>query len=188
MEMRPTSVRMLAGVALACALIGWAFANWVDGHGRLPQVPWLAVVIVWVVALFVGVWAVVTRRRLHPKPGRPRMPALTAARTAALALAGSRTGAVVLGVYGGTAIRLTAETQGTSGRERLLAASLAALGGLVLAGLSLWLEHLCRLPDDPDSSAVTGPGGRDPDGSAGAHARTDGAAGKPDPGRLGWRT
>ncbi len=185
MEMRPTSVRMLAVAALVCALIGWAFANWVDDHARLPEVPWLAVVIVWVVALFVAVWALVTRRRLHPKTGRPRMAALVAARTAALALAGSRTGAVVFGAYGGIAIRLTSETGVAAGRERLLAAALAALGGLVLAGFSLWLEHLCRLPDDPDLSGLARAGDSDPDGSAGAHARSPGKPETADPGRLG---
>ena len=60
----------------------------------------------------------------------------------------SRTGAVVFGGYSGMALRLLQETAVAAGRERLLAASLAALGGLALAALSLWLEHICRLPHD----------------------------------------
>ena len=48
----------------------------------------------------------------------------------------------------------------TGGRERLLAAALASLGGLVLAALSLWLESICRLPEDHDEagSRSTGSG------------------------------
>ena len=98
MAMKPTSIPWLFGVAGIAALLGWGFAAWVDGNGRLPAVPWLAVVMIWVVAGFVGAWAVVARRRLHPKPGAPRMAPLMAARTTALALAGSRTGAVVFGM------------------------------------------------------------------------------------------
>ena len=165
--MKPTSIPWLLGVGLISALLGWGFAAWVDANGRLPAVPWMAVVFIWVVAGFVGAWALASRRRLHPKPGAPRMAPLTVARTTALALAGSRTGAVVFGLYGGIAVRLLEETGVAAGRERLLASALAALGGLVLAALSLWLEHLCRLPEDPDeaSARVTG-GDPDPAGAA----------------------
>lgn len=165
--MKPTSVPWLLGVAAIAAILGWGFASWVDGIGRLPAVPWLAVLVIWTVAVFVGAWAVAARRRLRPKPGMPRMAPLTAARTTALALAGSRTGAVVLGLYGGIALRLIDETAVPAARERLLAAALAALGGLVLAGLSLWLEHLCRLPEEHDDAASTAAPGADP-GPAGA--------------------
>ena len=116
--------------------------------------------IIWVVAGFVGVWAAVARRRLHPEAGTARMEPLAAARTTALAFAGSRTGAVICGLYGGIALRLIQETAVAAGRERLLAAALASLGGLVLAALSLWLEGICRLPEDHDEagSRSTGSG------------------------------
>ena len=155
---------MLLLVAVVAALAGWFWADLIDRHGRLPSVPWLAVLVVWVVAGFVGVWALVARRRLNPKPGAPRMAPLAAARTTALALAGSRTGAVVFGLYGGIALRLLQETTVAAGRERLLAAALAALGGLLLAGLSLWLEHICRVPGGPRDDAAEG--GQRPAGNA----------------------
>ncbi len=166
MAMKPTSIPWLLGVAGIAALLGWGFAAWVDGTGRLPAIPWMAVVVIWVVAGFVAAWAVAARRRLHPKPGAPRMAPLMAARTTALSLAGSRTGAVVFGMYGGVALRLLDETAVAAGRERLLAAALASLGGLVLAAFSLWLEHNCRLPDDTDEAKARAPG-PDP-GPAGA--------------------
>ena len=58
MAMKPTSIPWLFGVAGIAALLGWGFAAWVDGNGRLPAVPWLAVVMIWVVAGFV--WGVAT--------------------------------------------------------------------------------------------------------------------------------
>ena len=158
--LRPTSIPRLLGVAAIAALVGWGFVAWVDGNGRLPAVPWMPVLIIWVVAGFVGAWTLAARRRLHPEPGTPRMAPLAAARTTALAFAGSRTGAVIFGLYGGIALRLIQETAVAAGRERLLAAALASLGGLVLAALSLWLESVCRLPEDHDdvSSRSTGSG------------------------------
>lgn len=149
MELRPTTIRLLLFWAFVAGVLGWILADWVDDQGRLPEVPWMSVVVVWVVAVFVFVWTLVARRRLRPERGRPRMAPLVAARTAALALAGSRTGALVFGGYAGMALRLLQETAVAAGRERLLAASLAALGGLALAAASLWLEHICRLPEDP---------------------------------------
>lgn len=166
MAMKPTTIPWLFGVAGIAALVGWGFAAWVDANGRLPAVPWMAVAVIWVVAGFVGAWTVVARRRLHPKPGGVRMAPLMAARTTALALAGSRTGAVVFGMYGGVALRLLDETAVAAGRERLLAAALASLGGFILAALSLWLEHICRLPEDTDEARARVPG-PDP-GPAGA--------------------
>jgi Protein of unknown function (DUF3180) len=73
---------------------------------------------------------------------------------------------VVFGMYGGVALRLLDETAVAAGRERLLAASLASLGGFILAALALWLEHNCRLPDDTDESTKR-VAGADP-GPAGA--------------------
>lgn len=164
---------MLLSVAGLCLFAGWQLGAWVDGQGRLPSIPWSAVVVVWVVAGFVTVWALVARRRLHPKPGAPRMAPLVAARTTALALAGSRTGSIIFGLYGGLALRLVQETAVGAGRERLLAAALASLGGLVLCGVSLWLEHICRLPEEPEDGGTVA--GRRPGAAGtapGAHAMT----------------
>ncbi len=164
---KPTSIPWLIGIAVIAGIAGWGFAAWIDSVGRLPAVPWMAVVVIWTVAGFVGAWAVSARRRLRPGSHATPMSPVTAARTTALALAGSRTGAVVLGLYAGIALRLIQETAVPAARERLLAAGLAALGGLVLAALSLWLEHVCRLPEDHDDAASRSARGADP-GPAGA--------------------
>lgn len=169
--MKPTSVRMLLAVAALCLFAGWQLGAWIDGQGRLPSIPWSAVLVVWVVACFVAGWALVARRRLRPKPGAPRMAPLVAARTAALALAGSRTGSIIAGLYGGLALRLLQETSVAAGRDRLLAAALASLGGLVLCLVSLWLEHICRLPEEPEGGGSVGSRRPGAAGTApGAHA------------------
>jgi hypothetical protein len=147
---------MLALLALISSMFGWSLANWVDNMGRLIAIPWLAPATLWLFALAVLWWARGTRARLDPKSDRPRMDPLVAARTAALALAGSRTGAAVFGFYGGIALRLLGETGIAAGRQRLICAALAALGALALTAASLYLERICRIPQDPkgDSAAA----------------------------------
>lgn len=147
-------MRLLAWLALLAAMGGWAAANWIDNMGRLIAIPWLAPVTLWLSALAVLLWARGTKARLDPKSGRPRMDPMVAARTTALALAGSRTGALVLGFYAGIALRLLDETGIAAGRQRLLIAVLAAIGGLALTAASLHLERICRVPEDPEGDGA----------------------------------
>ena len=82
-----------------------------------------------------------------------------AARTAALAMAASRTGAIVGGVYLGIAASFVGRWAQDSGRERVITALLAALAAAAVIAVALWLEHLCRLPQPRDGSDDTGSGG-----------------------------
>jgi hypothetical protein len=81
------------------------------------------------------------------------MEPLVAARSAALSMAASRTGAVVAGFYAGVAIALAPMWDVPYVRERILV-SLAAVGGAVLVVLAaLWLERVCRLPPQDDDAS-----------------------------------
>jgi hypothetical protein len=144
---KPTSIRSIGALTLACGLLGWALTDWMRDQGRIPQVPWLAVMIVWAVAFFVGAWAVVARLRIRAEDATRRMAPLVAARSAALALAGSRTGAAVLGGYGGISLRLFLDGEAAPALSRAGAAALAASGGLGLLLVALGLERTCRLKD-----------------------------------------
>jgi hypothetical protein len=121
--------------------------------GRFFPVPWSVPVVMGVLALAVLAWARGTRARLAHKPGTKPMPPLVAARTAALALATSRTGAVVGGFYTGVALGLSQYwSANADARIMIVAALLTALAslGLVLAGL--FLERVCRIPPSDDSA------------------------------------
>lgn len=145
---RPTSLPMLLGWAAIAGVVGWLLVDWTDRMGRLISIPWLAPATIWLFAFTLGLWARSTRSRLSADAGERRMDPIVAARTAALALAASRTGAVVTGAYGGIALGLLGELGIAAGRERMAAAVLACLGGVVLAAVGLWLERICRIPDD----------------------------------------
>ena len=148
--MKPTRVWSLAAAAVLAAAVGWGVVELVDSWaGRLVPVPWLAAAAMWLVAAGVAYWTYTSRPRLQRKPGAKPMPPLVAARTAALAMAASRIGALVAGFYAGIAIGIVPSIGTPSGSSTFWAASLASLGALALVAAGLWLEHVCRLPIGP---------------------------------------
>lgn len=159
---------------LVCAAVGLAI-GWLSvllfdrASGRVLTVPWLAPGALWILALAVLIWAVVSRPSLvdpaagqrgrvpAPVPAarpsaavrnRKRMPPLVAARTAALALAASRTGAAIGGFYLGIALALIPRLSAPTASASFSAAIVSVVACLVLTAAAVWLESMCRLRDD----------------------------------------
>lgn len=149
--MQPTRIRMLVAVAAVSAAVGWGTVQIVAGQlGRLLPVPWLAAAAVWLLAAATLAWAVSTRPRLQGRPGVRPMPPAVAARTAALAMAGSRAGAVVAGLYLGVLVGMLPSAGTPTGQVTVWSAAGASVGAVALVAAALWLEHICRLPIGPD--------------------------------------
>lgn len=149
--MTPTRIRLLVVLAVLAGAIGWAVAVLVSGlAGRAVPVTWLAPLALWFLAVALLVWTLLARPKLQRRKGSRRMAPLVAARTAALAMAASRTGALVAGFYLGLAIGTLPAQHTPAGSESLWAALASAAGAIVLVVAALWLEHLCRLPSDGD--------------------------------------
>jgi hypothetical protein len=146
---------MLVGILALSGAIGWAVGAMLAGQfGRILPVPWLAAMTVWLVAGALVVWTLLSRPRLLKKPGHRPMPPLLAARSAALALAASRAGAVVGGFYLGLSIATVPNMNTPSGSVTFWAALATGAGSVALVGAALWLERLCRIPyrdDDPSA-------------------------------------
>lgn len=161
--MRPTKVRVLVLLAVLAATLGWVAVSLVHGQsGRMLPVPWLAAATMWTLAVALGIWALLSRPRLARRPGTRPMPPIVAARTAALAMAASRTGSLVAGFYLGAAIGAFPGRATPAGQDTLWASLGAASGSLVLVGVALWLEHICRLPVDHDDAKGARPGRPNP--------------------------
>lgn len=163
--MRPTRWVPLVAITAIALAVGWVLVDVVERlAGRILGVPWLAAVALWVLAIGVLGWALLSRGRLGdgPKSGPSpaaaaprgpdrRMPPLVAARTAALALAASRTGALIGGFYLGIALGLLGVRDTPTGSASLAAAVASVIACAVLVGSALWLESLCRLRDSDDA-------------------------------------
>jgi hypothetical protein len=154
--MHPTRLRLLVGIAAIAAAIGWGTVQVVDAWtGRLLPVPWLSAAAMWLVAGAVAYWALASRPRLQRRPGSRPMPPIVAARSAALAMAASRIGALVLGFYAGVAVAMASRLATETGVQAFWSSVAAAAGSGALVAAGLWLEHLCRLPvGPPDGPAV----------------------------------
>lgn len=167
--MKPTSWRTLLGIAAVALATGWVLVDVVERFtGRILGVPWLAAGALWVLASGLVAWAVLSRGRIggrdrrgtaaegtgYASPSAPdvprRMPPVVAARTAALSLAASRTGALIGGFYLGIALGLLGVRNTPTGSAALAAAVACVVACAVMVGAALWLERLCRLSDGDD--------------------------------------
>jgi hypothetical protein len=150
----PTRPRTLLILAVVATAVGWGVTRIVDSVvGRFFPVPWSVPALMLLLAAAVALWARGTRDRLRRKPGTTPMPPLVAARTAALALATSRAGAVVGGFYLGVALGLAAYwSANDASRTLAIAALLTALASGLLVAAGLWLERVCRIPPSDDDA------------------------------------
>jgi hypothetical protein len=153
--MTRTRPRLLLVLVVVGAVVGWSLTRLVDAFaGRSLPVPWTAPVVMAVLALALVLWTRGTRARLSRKPGTTPMDPIVAARSAALAMAGSRTGVVVAGFYLGVAVALSGGWDVPYVRELVLLALATVLASAAVVAASLWLERVCRLPPDPSGGAT----------------------------------
>jgi NhaP-type Na+/H+ or K+/H+ antiporter len=100
------------------------------------------------VGFAVAAWTL--RPRIQRRQGHRPLDPFVAARTAVLALAGSRAGAAVCGVYLGYAGFLLLDLANDYRRRMVLISLVAAAAGLAMAAAALWLERICRVKGDDD--------------------------------------
>jgi hypothetical protein len=102
-----------------------------------------------ILAIALWLWTTGVRNRLARAPGTKPLPPIVAARSAALALAASRVGAVVCGFYAGLLLVLVNRLDVPAIRESALWSTLSALSALALTVIAWWLERILRLPEEP---------------------------------------
>lgn len=146
-----TPLRLLVALAALAGAVGWGISALVMGQaGRIVPVPSLAPITMWMLAVALLGWTLLARPRLLRQPGSRPMPPLLAARTAALAMAGSRTGALIGGFYAGVLLAVIPRTETETGLSTLWAAALTVAASILLIVVALWLERLCQLPARDD--------------------------------------
>ena len=120
------------------------------------SVPVANAITMWLISISLLAWTLVARPKLLRKDYAKRLPPIVAARTAALALAGSRVGSLVLGFYLGLLILNLGLTRTAEVTSRLLTIGAVLVAAVVLIATALWLERLCEVKQPPeDGSALT---------------------------------
>lgn len=153
--MSPTGPRLLLVLAGIAAVSAFSLVRLIVATaGALPQIAWTGAAVVWVAAAALLIAALLLRPRLRRAEGARPIDPFVAARTAALAMAASRTGALVAGGYLGYALLAVSDADTAYRREMALIGAVTALGGIALAAAGLLLERFCRIPpEDPPRRA-----------------------------------
>jgi hypothetical protein len=158
MNLTKTRIPFLAALALLAGSFGWSLAHlWPHWFDVQMPVPAMNAVTMWTLSAVVLTWALIAKSKLQAQNPADRLPALVAARTAALAMAASRVGTLVLGFYIGLACVNLRITVTADVRHRLLVIALVIVAALILIIVALWLEHLCRIKQPPTSDETTAP-------------------------------
>ncbi|WP_340560257.1 DUF3180 domain-containing protein [Streptomyces sp. GSL17-111] len=158
--MKQLRLRTLVGVFLASGVPAWAGARLWHNLGSLPAVPVLAPVVLGGIAAVLLATALSLRSRLKAqrerRPGARGVEPMMAARAVLFGQASALVGALAAGVYGGTGLFLLTSDlfQVDPRRDQALYAGLSVVTAAGVVAVALWLQHICRLPEDEDPTST----------------------------------
>ncbi|MFG2820668.1 DUF3180 domain-containing protein [Kitasatospora sp. NPDC048365] len=152
--MKPIRLRLLLAVTGVTGVLAWGGARLWDSLGTMPGVPVYAPIVLAAVAVVLLAVAISLRARLKAmrerQPGAKRVDPLAAARALVLGQASALVAAVVTGLYGGIGVVLLGQLDVSARRDQAITAGLAVLAGAAVMAVGLWLQHICKLPEDHD--------------------------------------
>lgn len=153
--MKQLRFRVLAGLFLVAGVLAWAGARLWHELGTLPSVPLAAPVVLGIIAVILAAMALSLRARL--KAQRDREPEakgvdpLLAARAVVFGQSSALVASLVAGVYGGVCVFLvTSQLDIPARRDQAVYSGCAVVAGIAVVAAALFLERVCRLPDDED--------------------------------------
>ena len=160
--MKPLRPVVLILITLVTGLLSWGGSRLWNSVGTLPGVPAAAPIVLAIIAVVLVATAVSLRSRLRAQrervPGAKGVDPLAAARSVVLGQASALVAALVTGVYGGMGVFLGSMWDSVPGRHgQVVTAGLAVAAGIAVIAAGLWIQHICRLPDDPDELTAAPP-------------------------------
>lgn len=153
---RPTRWRVLVALAAGVGVLTWVTLHLLAQRGTpVPTLGLSAAIVVAVLAALVAGAAAVLPPRLHRRPGHKPMAPLAAARVVALAMAASRCGAALVGLYAGFGLAVRSDVPPAARGHGLAAAGVCLGAALALTIAGLVLERVCRLPPQDPTAEPT---------------------------------
>ncbi|MFG7945747.1 DUF3180 domain-containing protein [Streptomyces cacaoi] len=153
--MKELRIRTLAGLFVVAGVLSWGGARLWDALGTLPGVPVAAPIVLGAIAAVLLATALSLRARL--KAQRERQPEakgvdpMMAARAVLFGQASALVAALVSGMYGGAGVFLLAERSDIPARgDQAIYAGAAVVAGIAVIAAAVFLERVCRLPEDDD--------------------------------------
>ena len=153
--MKQLRIRVLCGLFLVAGVLSWAGARLWDTFGTLPGVPVAAPIVLAVIAAVLAATALSLRSRLKAQrervPGASGVDPLVAARAVVFGQASALVASLVAGLYGGTGLFLLLQgMEPGPRRDQAFYAGLSVLAGVAVVAAALFLERVCKLPEDED--------------------------------------
>ncbi|MDQ8707808.1 DUF3180 domain-containing protein [Streptomyces sp. LHD-70] len=156
--MKQLRIRTLIGLFLVAGVLSWAGARLWDSLGELPGVPLAAPIVLGVIAAVLLATALSIRSRLRAqrerRPGAKGVDPMMAARALVFGQASALVAALVTGVYGGAGVFLLSLLDLPARRDQAIYAGFAVVAGAGVIAAALFLERVCKLPEDGDEDEV----------------------------------
>ncbi|ANH92707.1 MULTISPECIES: DUF3180 domain-containing protein [unclassified Streptomyces] len=154
--MKELRIRVLAGVFVVAGVLSWAGARLWNAVGTLPSVPLAAPIVLALIAVVLVSTALSLRARLKAqrerRPGAKGVDPLMAARAVVFGQASALVAALVAGMYGGAGVFLLELLDIPTRRDQAIYAGASVLAGLAVIAAALFLERVCKLPEDDDQN------------------------------------
>ncbi|MFJ8933602.1 DUF3180 domain-containing protein [Streptomyces sp. NPDC102340] len=152
--MKQLRIRTLVGLFAVAGVLSWAGARLWDSLGTLPKVPLAAPIVLAVIAVVLLATALSIRSRLRAqrerRPEAKGVDPMMAARALVFGQASALVAALVAGMYGGTGIFLLESLDVPARRDQAIYAGLSVLAGIGVVAAAMFLERICKLPEDED--------------------------------------
>ncbi|MFJ8360218.1 DUF3180 domain-containing protein [Streptomyces sp. NPDC093984] len=158
--MKELRVRTLVAVFVVAGVLSWAGARLWDAFGTLPRVPLAAPVVLALIAVVLLATALSLRSRLKAQRERRQdakgVDPLMAARAVVFGQASALVASLVAGMYGGTGVFLLGSLDMPSRRDQAIYAGFSVVAGIAVIAAALFLERVCKLPEDDDHEGNDG--------------------------------
>ncbi|WP_314178272.1 DUF3180 domain-containing protein [Streptomyces winkii] len=154
--MKELRIPVLAGVFVVAGVLAWAVARLWNSLGTLPAVPVAAPVVLAIIATVLLATALSLRSRLKAQrerePGAKGVDPMMAARAVLFGHASALVASLVAGIYGGVGVALLMDPSEAPAREdQAIYAGLSVAAGIAVVATAIFLERVCRLPEDDDN-------------------------------------